>query len=518
MSHNSVIRGVSAMTTIKQLALTFFLICLCALLMSAQAQTPRMTTINITPETDKVRISAVGDVSEMRVEVSDEQGEVVFQSGQITGQRLDWQMTDSQGERVAAGAYLVTVTFRTAAGKLRKRVEQVTVDEAEKPNTQTAGTPQAAQATVTTSNPGVFGTIARFTGESTIANSIITQTTTGKIGISAADPQAKLEVAGNWTGEDGALRLSGDKPTIRLTGGPIVNNQSWIMHLGSNGPGNFEFYRRAGQAWGQVMSLTPAGKVGIGTTAPAAKLQVQGSGIVESRVSSTDERAVLSLHGLGRIWTMESGVTGLPGMFGIYDGTAGQVRLAIDPSGNVIIGRSKPHSGVRFEVLSASGATILAAYDDSPSDEINNLVYVKQLQLGHLEDVGSKQLCVSNFGGRVGWCSSSLRYKTAVRPFTTGLEFINRLRPISFVWRSDGTPDLGLGAEEVAEVEPRLVTHNEQGQIEGVKYDQLNVVLINAVKEQQAQIQQQQKLIDRLQAQLNQVKRAIKKKRSSKKR
>ena len=52
--------------------------------------------------------------------------------------------------------------------------------------------------------------------------------------------------------------------------------------------------------------------------------------------------------------------------------------------------------------------------------------------------------------------------------------------------------DLGLVAEEVAEVEPLLVTHNEKGEVEGVKYDRLGVVLINAIKEQQAQIERQQ--------------------------
>ena len=57
---------------------------------------------------------------------------------------------------------------------------------------------------------------------------------------------------------------------------------------------------------------------------------------------------------------------------------------------------------------------------------------------------------------------------------------------------------MGLVAEEVAEVEPLLVTTNKQGEIEGVKYDRVGVVLINAVKEQQAQIEQQQMQIAEL--------------------
>ena len=52
--------------------------------------------------------------------------------------------------------------------------------------------------------------------------------------------------------------------------------------------------------------------------------------------------------------------------------------------------------------------------------------------------------------------------------------------------------DLGLGAEDVAAVEALLVTHNASGQVEGVKYDRMSVVFINAINEQQAQIARQQ--------------------------
>ena len=99
---------------------------------SAYAQAPRMTTVNITAQSDKVHIAAEGDISELRVDVTDESGAVVFESGLVTMQTLDWQMNDAAGQRVQAGTYLLSVTFRTADGKRRKRVEQVTVPEAEK--------------------------------------------------------------------------------------------------------------------------------------------------------------------------------------------------------------------------------------------------------------------------------------------------------------------------------------------------------------------------------------------------
>jgi hypothetical protein len=107
-----------------------------------------------------------------------------------------------------------------------------------------------------------------------------------------------------------------------------------------------------------------------------------------------------------------------------------------------------------------------------------------------------------NGANRIGSCSSSLRYKTEVHPFLGGLDIVRRLRPISFTWKEDGLPDLGLGAEEVAKVEPRLTFRNKQGEIEGVKYNQVSAVLVNAVQQQQAQITVQQHTIEQQQQQL----------------
>jgi hypothetical protein len=99
---------------------------------------------------------------------------------------------------------------------------------------------------------------------------------------------------------------------------------------------------------------------------------------------------------------------------------------------------------------------------------------------------------------------SSLRYKTDLHPFLGGLNIVNRLNPVNFEWKNGGFRDLGLVAEEVAAVEPLLTFNNAQGQVEGVKYETLSVVVINAIKEQQTQITELQKQI---QAQQEQIKR-----------
>jgi hypothetical protein len=56
-------------------------------------------------------------------------------------------------------------------------------------------------------------------------------------------------------------------------------------------------------------------------------------------VQSTNERAILSLNstigGQNRVWTLENGVFGNAGQFAIYDRTAGQARISIQPAGPV---------------------------------------------------------------------------------------------------------------------------------------------------------------------------------------
>ena len=132
------------------------------------------------------------------------------------------------------------------------------------------------------------------------------------------------------------------------------------------------------------------------------------------------------------------------------------------------------------------------------------------LELNNIPAGGSTQLCLGP-SNRISFCSSSLRYKTDLRDFRGGLDVVSRLRPLSFTWKEGGMHDLGFGAEEVAQVEPLLVTRNKNGEVEGVKYDRITAVLVNAVKEQQEQIKQQQSQLDQQQQQIKELQRLLSK-------
>ena len=107
------------------------------------------------------------------------------------------------------------------------------------------------------------------------------------------------------------------------------------------------------------------------------------------------------------------------------------------------------------------------------------------VEVNVLGSAGAEDVC-RNGNNALSTCSSSRRYKDNILPFKSGLNLISKLRPVTFDWKG-GAADLGLVAEEVAAVEPLLTVYNDKGEIEGVKYKQLNVVLINAMKELQMQ-------------------------------
>src|SRR5262249_46792509 len=108
-------------------------------------------------------------------------------------------------------------------------------------------------------------------------------------------------------------------------------------------------------------------------------------------------------------------------------------------------------------VVTVSNTMVLGNSDGSVIVDVPG-----KLQIGTLGRAGSTQVCM-NSSNRVAPCSSSLRYKTDLRPFSAGLDIIKRLRPISFTWKTDGKRDLGLGAEEVADVAPLLTLRNADG-------------------------------------------------------
>jgi hypothetical protein len=85
---------------------------------------------------------------------------------------------------------------------------------------------------------------------------------------------------------------------------------------------------------------------------------------------------------------------------------------------------------------------------------------------------------------------SSRRWKTNIETLENSLEKVKRLRGVSYQWKKDGRADIGLIAEEVGEVVPEVVKFENNGQdAKSVDYGHLVGLLVEAIKEQQKQIE-----------------------------
>jgi hypothetical protein len=115
---------------------------------------------------------------------------------------------------------------------------------------------------------------------------------------------------------------------------------------------------------------------------------------------------------------------------------------------------------------------------------------------------------IDTTNGQLGVASSSRRYKEDIEDMGDASRDLMRLRPVTFRYKkpfADGSKPIqyGLIAEEVDEVYPDLVAHSADGQIETVKYQVLDSMLLNEVQRQQAEIGAQKEQLQKLEQRLN---------------
>jgi endosialidase-like protein len=288
--------------------------------------------------------------------------------------------------------------------------------------------------------------------------SAMTVTNNGNVGIGTINPPtSKLEIAA----QDG-LKISGFQPFLTLN--DTNSNARTIISAGNGDLGVYPNSFIGGSPSLIVKNVT--GNVGIGTTTPGAKLQVEGSGGSGIGVFSTGSS--YGLYGA-------SSSSGGRGVFGA--GTSGGIGV-----------KGFTDSGTGVDGTSDTGIGVYGTSGSGWAGYFEGRARVTKIPLL----ASSASVCFNAAGDLLQCGASSLRWKTNVTPFNDGLDIVRQLRPIGFNWKEDGRPDIGLGAEDVAKVIPSLAFTNSDGEVEGVKYEKLNLLLINAIQQQQAQIEQQQ--------------------------
>lgn len=97
-----------------------------------------------------------------------------------------------------------------------------------------------------------------------------------------------------------------------------------------------------------------------------------------------------------------------------------------------------------------------------------------------------------NPNGQLGTAVSSARFKKDIHPMGESSEGIFSLRPVTFHYKGDttNTPQFGLIAEEVAQVNPDLILMDKEGKPYSVRYEHINAMLLNEFLKEHSKVQQ----------------------------
>ena len=91
--------------------------------------------------------------------------------------------------------------------------------------------------------------------------------------------------------------------------------------------------------------------------------------------------------------------------------------------------------------------------------------------------------------------ASSLALKENIEDFTPSLDIINKIRPVKYNKKKESKKEIGLIAEELAELFPELVDRDNEGNPSGVNYSRAVTVLLGGFKELYKEIEELKKRI-----------------------
>ena len=118
--------------------------------------------------------------------------------------------------------------------------------------------------------------------------------------------------------------------------------------------------------------------------------------------------------------------------------------------------------------------------------------------------VSGGQTVLIDANGKLGTVAppSSVRFKDEIKPMDKSSEGILALKPVTFRYKKDvdptGAPQFGLIAEEVEKVNSDLVLRNARGEIESVRYEAVNAMLLNEFLKEHRTVQEQKATIAQL--------------------
>ena len=312
----------------------------------------------------------------------------------------------------------------------------------------------------------------------------------GNVGIGTTSPGAKLEVKSDSIKYSDVNATANSANAWNQHGLKVRSSNNSINFIASNTVNDRKAMIQAGHAdskyanYLSTLVINPfGGNVGIGTTSPSAKLDVNGE-----------------IRARGLIQFVDSTGSNQSDPYYFYKTNGGdgnnQLRLVI-----------QDNSDERFEIW-GNGCSTSGGCGANP---VRSHYFQANGKTYHSGNVGigttspSYKLHVNGTAystGKAGALSDK-RHKNTVQDLDYGLTEILQLRPVSFVWNDEKITDdgmkgvqLGLIAQEVEKVLPEVVlTQEDEAKTKAIKYSALIPPMIEAIKQQQQQIAELQAAI-----------------------
>lgn len=373
------------------------------------------------------------------------------------------------------------------------------------------------------SGSGSANYVSKWTGGASLGNSQIYDNGSN-VGIGTTGPNEKLEVSGNlfvssfgkfgnlsavnngigfWGASKGVLVGADNGVMVGIglggngnTGMGVSSGNTPYGSVGLNGgDGNFWVSAHGRKLiLGSGYGVITGDSVGIGTSYPSAKLDVQGGNVRIGRLYVGDQQYGTNAPGIGTNGWDVGAVTN--GVFAAARPWGGYAPVYAQDYWINAVGKWASQLGGGGSV--GGNSTSLANGKLCINDEWDNVVLRRdcswywwmayQRSTGNIGLVNGNAWLWSNGDYQK---TSDIRLKNNITPISGSLEKLGKINGVSFEWNSlsnaSGAKGLGVIAQDVETVFPELVVDAPNTGYKTLNYDGLIAPLIEAVKELKAE-------------------------------
>src|SRR5206468_3492109 len=322
---------------------------------------------------------------------------------------------------------------------------------------------------------GAWSLQANTTGGANVAvgDAALFRNTTGSSNVAVGD----LTLVDNTTGWSNTA-VGGDALSANTTGLENTAMGGAALESNTTGSGNVAvgagaLSYRTGASYNLQGANTAVGYYALGYTRMEGGTGLGGDG----NTAMGDRALELSIDGSFNC------AFGLLALGGLSDGI-----------GNTAIGNR-----AGFGLLRGTGNVYIGEQEMARDPNESYHTYIHNINTTSVSGGSADTVTIDLTTGLLGHLTSSRRHKEDIKAMDNASETLYLLKPVTYRYKKeidrDQALDYGLIAEEVAEIDPTLALRNAKGEIESVRYNAINVMLLNEfLKEHKAFVEEQGKV------------------------